>query len=289
VALALNRLVEQNRETLERQTHQAVVRRILDAGYASPAEIYAQADSLGVPLRGRKLTGVAVLLPRAEPGDSVAGQAFVQRATELASRASRDAAVPTLISVLSDTEVGLIMSLVPGAIDAALERLARALQDRLAPLGPVLIGAGPPVDSISEVRGSLREAADAAQAARQSLGNGPLRPFYRMPDVRVRGLLYLQRDDPRLQAYVERELGPLLRYDDAHDTALVATVRAWLAADGSKTVTAQLLHVSRPTVYQRLRLAERVLGVDLGNVEARLSLHLAALAHEVLHGDPVLA
>ena len=194
------------------------------------------------------------------------------------------------MSSLSDAEVGLLVSLEPtAAADAALDRLAKSLQSRLAPVGPVVIGAGSPVYGIREVRASLREAADVAEAARQSAGDAPLRCYYRMPDVRVRGLLYLLREDPRLQAYIERELGPLLAYDDAHDTALAETLRAWLAAGGSKVVAAQALRVSRPTVYQRLRLAQRVLGLDLGNVEARLSVHLAMLAHEVLHGSPVLA
>lgn len=39
-------------------------------------------------------------------------------------------------------------------------------------------------------------------------------------------------------------------------------------------------------VYQRLRLAERVFGADPSNVEARLSLHLAVLAHEAPHSAP---
>jgi PucR family transcriptional regulator, purine catabolism regulatory protein len=289
VALALNRLVEQSHETLERQAHHAVVRRILDAGYTSPAEIHVRADSLGVPLRGRILLGAVVHLPSgdpgdSDPGDSVAGQARVQRATELVSGASRDAAVPALVSSLPDAEVGLLVSLdCPAAVDPALSRLAAALHTRLAPLGPAVIAVGSPTRGIQGVRSSLREAADVAEAARRSVGDGPLLPFYRMPDVRVRGLLYLLREDPRLQVYVERELGPLLVYDDAHDTGLMATVRAWLAADGSKTLAARGLGVSRPTVYERLRMAERVLGTDLGNVEARLSLHLAALAHEILH------
>lgn len=159
---------------------------------------------------------------------------------------------------------------------------------RLAPLGPVVIGAGSPVHGIREVRASLQEAADVAEAARQSAGGTPLRSYYRMPDVRVRGLVYLLREDPRLQAYIERELGPLLAYDDAHDATLLQTLRAWLAG-GSKVVAAEKLRVSRPTVYQRLQVAERVLGMDLGNVEARLSLHLAVLAHDVLRGGPALA
>ncbi|HLI37006.1 MAG TPA: PucR family transcriptional regulator ligand-binding domain-containing protein [Streptosporangiaceae bacterium] len=289
VALALNRLADQSRETLERQTHQAIVHRIIEASYVSPAEVYARAGSLGVPLRERTLLGVAVRMPGGVPGDSVAGQERVQRAAELAARASRDAAVPALVSSLPDADVGLLVSLErAAAVDQELDRLAAALHARLSPFGPVVIGAGSAADSLPGVRMSLREAADVAEAARQSAGEGELRPYYRMPDVRIRGLLYMLRDDPRLQVYIERELGPLLAYDDAHGTALVATLQAWLAADGSKTLAARHLGVSRPTVYQRLRMAERVLGTDLGNAEARLSLHLAALAHEMLHAGPAL-
>jgi hypothetical protein len=99
-----------------------------------------------------------------------------------------------------------------------------------------------------------------------------------LPDQRLRGLLYLLRDDPRLRAFADRELGPLLSYDAAHGTHLVGDLAAYLDAGGNKVLAASRAHLARPTFYQRLRLIERVLGVGLADPESRASLHVALLA-----------
>jgi hypothetical protein len=99
---------------------------------------------------------------------------------------------------------------------------------------------------------------------------------------RLRGLLYQLRDDSRLRAFADRELGPLLAYDTAHGTHLAGDLAAYLEAGGNKVRAASRAHLARPTFYQRLRLIEHVLGVSLAEPESRASLHVALLA---LHPD----
>jgi DNA-binding PucR family transcriptional regulator len=99
-----------------------------------------------------------------------------------------------------------------------------------------------------------------------------------LPDQRLRGLLYQLRDDPRVRAFADRELGALVRYDSANGTRLVADLTAFLEAGGNKAVAASRAHMARPTFYQRLRLIEGVLGVSLADAESRASLHVALLA-----------
>ena len=53
---------------------------------------------------------------------------------------------------------------------------------------------------------------------------------------------------------------------------------AYLEAGGNKAEAAQRAHLARPTLYERLRLIERVLGVSLDSAESRTSLHVALLA-----------
>ncbi len=103
-------------------------------------------------------------------------------------------------------------------------------------------------------------------------------PYYRLPDLRLRGLLHLLRDDPRLQAFAERELGPLLVHDDATGSQLVPALAAYLESGGNKAAAAKRAHLARPTMYERLRQIEDVLGVELEPAESRLSLHVALLA-----------
>ena len=94
--------------------------------------------------------------------------------------------------------------------DTVLSRLAAGLRPRLD-AGDV-IGAGSVVESVTAVQRSFLEADQVAEVAVRTPAG---LPFYRLPDLRLRGLLHLLRDDPRLQAFAERELAPLLRHDHA--------------------------------------------------------------------------
>src|SRR5207253_6480485 len=95
---------------------------------------------------------------------------------------------------------------------------------------------------------------------------GSSRPlFYRLADLRLRGLLHLLRDDPRVQTFVERELGPLLSAEP--DTSLLDVLAAYLAVGGNKAEAAKRAHLARPTFYERLRRIERILGTDLDSAE----------------------
>jgi purine catabolism regulator len=182
--------------------------------------------------------------------------------------------VPAIVSSLDDDRVAAVLSLPPRSDpDATLTRLAGELRPRLH--DDDVIGAGSAVDSVGAVQRSLLEADHVAAAAP---GGGPRHPYYRLPDLRLRGLLHLLRDDPRLQAFAERELGPLLVHDDAAGTQLMAALTAYLTAGGNKAEAAKSAHLARPTMYERIRQIEAVLGVDLEPAESRLSLHVALLA-----------
>jgi purine catabolism regulator len=111
--------------------------------------------------------------------------------------------------------------------------------------------------------------------------------YYRLPDLRLRGLLHLLREDQRLRSFADRELGPLLRYDAEHGTSLVTDLAAFLESGGNKALAATRAHLARPTFYQRLRLIERVLGISLADPESCASLHVALLATRV--GEQIAA
>jgi purine catabolism regulator len=53
---------------------------------------------------------------------------------------------------------------------------------------------------------------------------------------------------------------------------------AYLQAGGNKAEAAKKAHLARPTMYERIRQIEDVLGVSLEPAESRLSLHVALLA-----------
>src|SRR5262249_49744961 len=110
----------------------------------------------------------------------------------------------------------------------------------------------------------------------------PGRTLHRLEDVRIRGLLHLLRDDARLQTFVEREIGPLLAYDDRHGTRLTEALTAYLEHGRNKSAAAEAAHLSRPAFYERLHRVDGVLGADLDAVDSCLSLHVALVAREAL-------
>jgi purine catabolism regulator len=145
-----------------------------------------------------------------------------------------------------------------------------------------VMAAGSIVESIRDVRRSFQEAEQVADVASR---RGDDRPFYRLPDLRLRGLLHLLRDDARLQTFIERELGPLLTHDAQRGGDLVRVLTLYLDSGRNKALAAQRAHLSRPALYERLRRIERVLGADLEDVESCASLHVALLALDSVRRD----
>ncbi|MFG2050336.1 PucR family transcriptional regulator [Micromonospora sp. NPDC048935] len=142
--------------------------------------------------------------------------------------------------------------------------------------GAVIVAAGSGVGTLREARRSLVEARQIAEAATRDRRDLAV---FRLPHVGLAGLLHLLRDEPRLQTFVERELGALLDYDARHPRErLLDTLRTYLEQGRNKSAGAAAAHLSRPAFYERLARIARILDVDLDSVEASLSLHVALLA-----------
>jgi purine catabolism regulator len=281
--LALGRLLVRQAESVERQAHRTLISAIIED--ADPASATSRARAMGLPVTGRQLVALVARLPDAGPG--LSEQALVIGVAEAVADACRAGRVPALVGSLDDVRVGALLSLPEHAdTDTSLRQLCARLAPRLASVlaatarqaaegGVPVIGAGSPVSGMTEVRRSFLDARVVADVA---LRHPDGRPFYRLPDLRLRGLLHMLRDDPRLAAFAERELGPLVAHDAAHGTRLVRDLAVYLEEGGNKAAAAARAHLARPTFYQRLQLIESVLGVSLDSAESRASLHVALLA-----------
>jgi PucR family transcriptional regulator, purine catabolism regulatory protein len=284
--LALNHLLERDRESLERQTHRTLLSGILTHAL-TVSDVALRARALGVPLEGRRLVGVMLRLRGGPASAALEAQAKLRDFTETAAQAVRERGLTALTGGLDDGGIGVLVSLGPSDDEhAALEGFAAAL-DRLlesaSPAPAFVMAAGSSVGSLRDARRTLLEAAQVADAALHS-DTRKAGTYYRLPDVRLRGLLHLLRDDARLQTYVERELGPLLAYDAENGTDLVRILTVYLASGRNKSAAADAAHMSRPSFYDRLHKVERTLGIDLDQVESCLSLHVALLALEAVRG-----
>jgi PucR family transcriptional regulator, purine catabolism regulatory protein len=275
--LALGRLLARHRESLERQAHRTLISGIIAQAHADPAEAAMRSRALGVPVDGRQLLGLVLRIGDHPGVPGISAHARVLEAADVLAEACRAERVPALVGTLDDVRAGAMLSLPPGAdADAVLTVLAGKVRDRL---GPVVIAAGAAADSIKDVRRSFLEADQVAEVA---AGLGEARPFYRLPDLHLRGLMHLLREDARLQTFVERELGALLTHERGAE--LIEVLSALLAAGGNKAAAAKNSHLARPTFYERLHRIERILGVSLDSAESRTSLHVALLAHQVTSG-----
>ncbi|GAA2193620.1 PucR family transcriptional regulator [Micromonospora lupini] len=298
--LALGRLIRRDAEGLERQLHGTLLTALLD--HSRPVdEVALRAKALGVALDRRHLVGVMVRQRADDPageGGPEAGPARLRDLSEAVGQALREAKLTALTSAVDDNSVGALLALPdPAAEDRALSAFAGALRrvrldagsgrtpsgadpSRGGGPGAVIVAAGSGVSSLREARRSLVEARQIAEAARRDRRDLPI---FRLPHVGLAGLLHLLREEPRLQTFVERELGPLLEYDAKHPRErLLDTLRAYLEQGRNKSAGAAAAHLSRPAFYERLARIARILDVDLDSVEASLSLHVALLALEAV-------
>ena len=297
--LALGRLLTRHAESLDRQAHRTLITGIISQAHADPAEAAVRSRALGVPVDGRQLIAMVLRLrdPAGTPGPlGVSAHARVLDIADAAAAACRAERVPSLVGTLDDARAGAMLSLSPRADP---DRVLRSLTARMAERGggfrgsgsgwdDLVIGVGAAAGSIRDVRRSFLEASQVADVAAErpggwSPGSQDRPAFYRLADLRLRGLLHLLRDDPRVQTFVERELGPLLAEPD---TSLLGVLAAYLAAGGNKAEAAKRAHLARPTLYERLARIERLLGTDLGSAESRTSLHVALLALEAARPAP---
>jgi len=281
-ALAVHRLLARDRDTLEQQTHRTLLTELLAAGLPA-SDLATRTAALGVPLADRALVGIAVWPCTAAPGagqaPALATQELLRNLAAATADAARSCTGPALVGVVDDTSVRALLSLDRDAsVEPLLSRLAREIHERAENIQrgwPVIVAAGSTVESIPAARRTLSEAVHIAQAAPRA---GPGRSYYRLDDVRLRGLLHLLRDDDRLMAFAERELSPLLAHEAGSGGGLMQVLREFCRHGGNISAAAAAAHRSRTAFYKQLGRIEEILGVSLADPESMLSLYVALLA-----------
>ncbi|AWW41075.1 PucR family transcriptional regulator [Streptomyces cadmiisoli] len=255
----------------ERSAHRSVLRDLAERRHRSPDEARARFGALGLPTGPGGFLAVLVETP---------AQDDTERQEIRLTEELRAAGVPALIGALTPGRVGVLLALrASRPWRTVVERLAGTA---LAVDPRAVLSVGSQVTDLCDAARSFREAARVAEATPPGLAPPAGRTFHEVADIGLRGLLYALRDDIRVQEYAERRLGRLVDHDTRHGTELLATLRHYLDAAGSKTAAARLGGVSRETLYQRLRAVERLVDCDLESGEQRTALHVALTALDVL-------
>lgn len=269
MALTVARLIHST--PWEHTAHRTTLRELAEQSHHSPEGARARCAALGLPTEDSRF--VALLVDLGAEG----------AVGELESRLHRDlrsAGIAALVGELSPGRLGVLPALRPAQPwRPVAERLSRTALG-LAP--GAIVGAGSEVTDLADTARSFREAARVLEATPPGEPLPAGRSFHEPPDVDLRRLLYALREDTRVQDYTERRLGRLIDHDTRHGTGLLTTLGHYLDAAGNKTTAARRGGLSRETMYQRLRIIERVLDTDLESGERRTELHVALTALRVL-------
>ena len=144
------------------------------------------------------------------------------------------------------------------------------------------IGVGRVCTGVAEFPQSWREATRALRVRQNSTDPDGVTSYGKLG---LYGLLARGDSQEEIETFVREWLGALLDYDAEHNTELVKTLARYLECGGSYDDTAEALTIHRSTVRYRLQRIREIAGVDLGDVEQRLNLHVAARAWALLE-DP---
>ncbi|MBO0847548.1 MAG: helix-turn-helix domain-containing protein [Nocardioides sp.] len=125
---------------------------------------------------------------------------------------------------------------------------------------------------LSALAGALDEARFAARAAK---AGGATVSVVGSEDVTSHLLLLAAVPDDVRRAYALRVLGSVVDHDERAGTALVDTLRTFLACSGSWTRAAEVLHLHVNTVRYRIERVQELTGRDLGRFDDRVDIYLA--------------
>jgi sugar diacid utilization regulator len=92
-------------------------------------------------------------------------------------------------------------------------------------------------------------------------------------------------EDDEVQQFVRDWLGSLIDYDQCRRSDLVRTLSQYLECGGNYDDTAEALVIHRSTLRYRLQRIREITGLDLGDVDSRLNLHLATRAWKIASGS----
>lgn len=278
-ALTMARMAGRDRRELLFQARAGLVQDLRQASPPSEAEAVARAGALGLSSAAAYVPVVARLdvADREggnDPSDATAVQLRERAFLDTLQDWSRQERQSILAASLRAGSVAILLPLAALELeDSMLHRLAAGA--RSSGVG-CTIGVGKADRTLLRAARGLDDADQVAETA-ATLGSRN-RPFYRFGDVRLRGLLSLLGEDPRVKSFAQAELGPLLEPLDREGLDLLTS---YLEHAGNMSSLSRARNISRQALYARIRRLEQRLGFPLDNAESRTSLSVALLWHSL--------
>lgn len=213
--------------------------------------------------------------PHAVLAISIAGDNFSLRRLEttlnwLLSSHKRSA----LVHIYSEQHVTIFLALGKsgdGEVAVELDRRLRQHVQEAYPTVTIFTGLSTPAGSLSEWP-TRHEQASKAMKLGQRLNLNRLVDYQ---SLGVYQLLSQIEHLPDVQQFCEQSIGPLVDYDERHNSSLVQTIAAYFNHHANVSQTAESLFVHRNTLLYRLDRIQALTELDLNQPDMRLALQLA--------------
>lgn len=281
-ALAMHRMIERDRSSLQQEAQSGLIDDVLNCWVIDERDVAARAHALGLQTSTLYLPAAVRVARPSRVDDPVAAHRRNVTLLSTISHTVNAAGHSGLFSVCGDGVVGAVLALkdprpasAPNVLGALGNRLRKEIY-RVTGAEASVLAIGSAAGQVTDAIYGIAEAVYLSEAALSLYRDG--RPYYRAADLRLRGLISLLHDDPRVQRFAETELKALL-VKDSGSTGLsdLTVLREYLRLAGNKAALASRLHISRPALYKRLAAIRDVLGLDLDDGESMTSLHVALM------------
>ena len=227
------------------------------------------------PQVGYRVLVLMVFEPDASGGERLETTAQRQRLLETLAEVCVHRSADAFATVRPDE----LVVLVPEA--AGPRELGRMMLQQAAALLPaarVTLGLGGLCTTAAAIARSYAQARRALATAQRFGNQGDVVAF---EDLGVYRLLFHVTDPAELSGFTDQVLGPLIDYDERHNTDLVRTLATFLAHNGNLHATARELSLHVNSVTYRMQRIQSIAGLDLEQSEDRL---LAQVALKILNG-----
>jgi PAS domain S-box-containing protein len=150
------------------------------------------------------------------------------------------------------------------------EKMLKTITDNLPNIN-ISVGISEHGTNLSEIGKYFRQASNSIHSSRQMR---PLRRIYHYQDIGVLQILPYFDDQQQIKAYIERNLGKLLRYDKKVKDDFLATLEVILVSDNLKEA-ADILSIHYKTLMYRKQRLEEILGISLDSFVSRMAVATA--------------
>lgn len=154
---------------------------------------------------------------------------------------------------------------------AELGRRIWAETEREFPKANLISGMSGPAQTLNDWPRVYNEALQAMQLG-DRLQLGEVVEFSSLGVYKLLGQL---EEIPAVRDFTNQVIGPLVAYDDKHNSTLVQTMDAYFAHHGNISQTAESLFIHRNTLLYRLERIQELTKHDLNQSNMRMGLHLA--------------